>query len=85
MEILPPLYSQFMGVWEEGTFYDRLAKKIPEKRDLHQSIVTNWIQTNISFALLKSVLLCLPGSRSISRNVCFIGDNIEAAHEVAKI
>ena len=39
----------------------------------------------MSFELLKSVLLCLRGLRSISRNVCFEGDNIEAAHEVAKI
>ena len=66
-------------------FYNRLAKKIAEKRELHQSIVTNWIRTKISFALLKSALLCLRGSRSISRNTCFLGDNIEAAHEVAII
>ena len=62
-----------------------MAKKIAEKPELHQSIATDWIPTKISFALLKSTLLCFRGSRSISRNVCFIGDNIEAAHEVAKI
>ena len=58
---------------------------ILEKRELHQSVVTNWIRTKISFALLKSALLCLLGSRSISRNMCFVGVNIETAHEVAKI
>ena len=42
------------------------------------------MQTRISFALLKSMLLCLRGLRSISGNVRFVGDNIEAAHEVAK-
>ena len=52
-------------------FYNRLAKKIAEKRELHQSVVINWIRTKISFALLKSALLCLRGSRSISRNACF--------------
>ena len=43
------------------------------------------MRTKMSFVLLKWVLLCLRGSRSISRNACFVGDNIEAAHEVAKI
>ena len=39
----------------------------------------------MSFALLKSALLFLPRSSSISRNVCFLGDNTEAGHEVAKV
>ena len=43
------------------------------------------MRTKVSFALLKSALLCLRGSRSISRNECFAGDKIEAAHEVVKI
>lgn len=47
------------------------------------SIVTNWIPTKIYFLILKSAL-CLRGLKSISRNVCFVGDNIEAAHKVAK-
>ena len=68
-----------------STFYNRLAKKIAEKRELHQSIVINWIRTKTYFALLKSALPWLRGSRSISRNVCFVGEKIEAAHEVAKI
>ena len=58
---------------------------ILEKRELHQSVITNWIRTKITEVLLKSTLLCLLGSRSISRNMCFVGVNIETAHEVAKI
>ena len=82
----PPVFSIYGGMGREcSMFYNKLAKKIAEKRELHQSIVTNWIRTKISFALLKSALLCLSGSTSISRNVCFAGDNIEVAHEVAKI
>ena len=34
---------------------------------------------------LKLALLCLCGSKSISRNVCFVGDSIEAANEVEKV
>ena len=62
------------------TFYNRLAKEIAEKQELHQSIVTNWLRTKIFVALLKSALLCIRGLRSLSRYVCFVGDNIEAAH-----
>ena len=69
---------------ECSTFYNRLAKKIAKNRELHQSIITIWMGTKISFALLKSTLLCLRGSRSLSRSVCFVGDNTEVAHEVAK-
>ena len=32
-----------------------------------------------------SALLCLRRSRGISMNVCFVGDNIDAKQEVAKI
>ena len=84
--ITPLVFSIYGGMRREcSTFYNRLAKKIAEKRELHQSIVTNWIRTKISFTLLKSALLCLRGSRIISRNVRFLGDNIAAALEVAKI
>ena len=87
MEVLPPLiFSIYRGMGRKcSTFYNRLAKKIAEKRELHQSMVINWIRTKTSFALLNSALLWLRGSRSISRNVCFVGDKTEAAHEVAKI
>ena len=42
-----------------STFNNRLAKKIAEKQELHQSIVTNCMRTKIYFALMKLVLLCL--------------------------
>ena len=68
-----------------STFYKRQAKKIAQKRELHQSIVTNYIQTKIYFALFKSALLCLRGLKSLSRNLSFVGDNIEVEQKVAKI
>ena len=83
----PPLVFSIYGGMERecSTFYNRLTKEITEKGELDQSIVANWIQIKISFASLESAVLCLRGSRSISRNVCVVGDNIETAHEVAKI
>ena len=58
-----------------STFYKRL----------HQPIVTNYIRTKIYFALFKSALLCLRGLRSLSRNLSFVGDNIEVEQKVTKI
>ena len=83
----PPLvFSIYEGMGREcSTFHNRLTKAITEKGKLDQSIVANWIQIKISFATLESALLRLRGSRSISRNVCVVGDNIETAHEVAKV
>ena len=82
----PLEFSIYGGMGRKcSTFYNRLTKKIAEKQELYQSTVTNWIQTKISFALLKSALLCLHGSRSPSSKVCFVGNNIAVAHQVAKI
>ena len=87
MEVLFRLVLSIYGSMgrESRTFYNRLAKKIAEKRELHQLIVTNWIRIKIYFTyILKSALLYLRGSRSISRNACLVGDNTGAAHEVGK-
>ena len=66
-------------------FYSKLAQRIPGKKDLNQSITTNWMRTKLSFALLKSALLCIRGSRRISRNICLVDDDIKIAYETARI
>ena len=88
MEFLPPpplVFSIYGGMGREcSTFYNRLAKKIAEKQKLISQL--SQIEYELTgFALLKSVLLCLRGARSISRNVCFVGDNKKVAHELIKI
>ena len=42
-----------------------LADRLAEKKGTKISIVTNWIRTKISFALLRSSLLCIRGSRAV--------------------
>ena len=50
----PLVFSIYGGMGRKGrTFYDRLADLLAEKRKVKKSITTNWIQTKISFALLK--------------------------------
>ena len=82
----PLVFSIYGGMGREcSMFYNKLSQKISEKKDIHKSIATNWIRTKLSFALLKSALLCIRGSRSLDRKVCFVDDDIKIAHEVAKI
>ena len=52
--------------------YSCLAQLISEKRDLLQSISSNWIRTKVCFGLLKSSLLCLRGSIAVSHTVAKI-------------
>ena len=48
-------------------FYSRLADLIANKKGEHYSRTLSWIRTRTSFALLRSALICLRGSRTIRR------------------
>ena len=47
----------------------KLSQLISDKRNLSKSVTMNWIRTKVSFALLKSSLLCLRGPRTVCRKV----------------
>ena len=52
--------------------YSRLVQIISEKKDLLQSISSNWIRTKFCFRLLKSSLLCLRGVENSMQKNCEI-------------
>jgi len=82
----PLVFSIYGGMGREcSMLYSKLAQRISEKKNLNQSITTNWMRTKLSFALLKSALLCIRGSRSITRNICLVDDDIKIAYEAARI
>ena len=61
----PLVFSVHGGMGQEcRVFYKRLSSMIAEKRGEKLSSVSTWIRTRISFALLRSALMCLRGSRS---------------------
>ena len=62
-----------------------LSHVIAKKRDICQSMVTNWLRTKICFALVKAAVLCLRGSRSIRKVNDINGENIEISDFVGKI
>ena len=48
-------------------FHSRLAELIANKKGEHYSTTISWIRARTSFALLRSALICLRGSRTIRR------------------
>ena len=48
-------------------FYSRLAQLLAEKRKLPKSTVSSWLNTKIGFSLIRSMLLCVRGSRTLRR------------------
>ena len=74
-----------MGRGECRTFYSRLSDLLSEKRDLPKSITMNWIPTKICFALLKSSLLCLRGSRTVCRKVSKFEGDVAVSEFISRI
>ena len=66
-------------------FYSRFAQMISEKRDLPQSIPSNWVRAKVCFGLLKSSLLCLRGLRTIRRKRARFEVDVDVSHTVTKI
>ena len=50
---------------ESSKFYSRLSELISEKKESSYSIVAIWIGPKIIFSLIKSIGMCLRGSRSV--------------------
>ena len=61
----------------------RLGSLIATRRDMDFSVVMGWLRTRISFALLRTVLICLRGTRS--SRVRADDSNIELAVHEAKM
>ena len=61
----PLVFCAMGGMAPEcSIFYKRLSHLIAEKRNEKLSLVSTWVRTKISFALLRSALLCIRGTRS---------------------
>ena len=61
----------------------KLAEKLSAKKGLMRSVVTGWLRVRLSFALLRTSLLCVRGTR---RKKFFNGDvNVELAVSQAHI
>ena len=48
------------------TFYRRLASMLSEKRNTNYSVTLGWLRCQISFSLLRWVIICIRGAQSNS-------------------
>ena len=71
---------------ECGQFYSKLAEQIAEKGKQPYNIISSWIIRKIIFSLLRSIGLCLRGSRSIreNKNIVKLIENNAVVSEVLK-
>ena len=54
---------------ETRRFYNRLADLIAEKRNIRKGEASCWLKTRLNFCLIRSMVLCLRGTRA-SKNFC---------------
>ena len=59
----PLVFTCTGGAGPSGTqFINRLASKISDHRDMPYSQAVGWLRCRVSFALLRSAIICLRGS-----------------------
>ena len=79
----PLVFSCTGGMAPQSTIVlKRLAEKISVKQDLCLSVVTGWLRCRLSFALLRTTLLCVRATRHKRHSV---ENNIELAVSAARI
>ncbi len=63
-DFTPLVIATTGGIGPEGSMMlKRLAQNLAEKREMHISVVAGWLRCRLSFAILRSALICLRGSR----------------------
>ena len=61
----PLVFSTSGAMGREATiFYKRLADLLSDKQDKAYSPIMGWLRCRLSFAILRSAIMCLRGSRS---------------------
>ena len=75
----PLVFSIYGGMVR--AFYSKLSALVAAKRDIHKSVMMHWIRSKLCYALLKSCLLCLRGSRTRNHNITKVEQDIAAQYE----
>ena len=79
----PLVFSIYNGMGREcQAFYSKLSELLAEKHDIHKSAMMHWIRSKLCYALLKSCLSCLRGSRSRNCNTTEVEQDIAAQYEL---
>jgi hypothetical protein len=84
--ITPLVLSTTGGMGREAeTFYKCLADMISNKRQQKYSATIGWLRCRMSFASLRSSIMCIRGSRSSIHRHIFGDSNISLATSEARI
>ena len=67
-DFTPLIVSTTGGIGTQGSMViKRLSVALAEKRNQHVSVVAGWLRCRLSFAILRSAIVCLRGSRPLRR------------------
>ena len=78
----PLVLSTNGGMGKEATiFYKRLADMIAQKRQLSYPMVMGWLRCRLSFASIRSSIMCIRGSRSSLHRPVYMDNILLASHE----
>ena len=81
----PLVFNMNGGMGNEcHAFYSRLADLLGLKRHLSKSLVSSWLKTKINFALLRSMILCVRGSRTVKKMIDLALNEVEIAEKISK-
>ena len=58
-------------------YHSRLAELIANKKGESYSSAISWIRAKVSFAIVRSAILCLRGSRSRRRQLDFVDSDLQ--------
>ena len=66
----PLVFSPYGGNGREAErFFNELAQKLSEKKQMDYNIVIHWLRAKLSFNLLRSTVSCVRGSRTIKHEL----------------
>ena len=63
----PLFFTTEQAAWEKSAmrYHDRLAELVAAKKGENYATTVSWIRSIVSFAILRSALLCLRGSKTV--------------------
>ena len=67
MEVEQATFTPLVLPLQVEVYHKRLAELLSFKKGKNYSTAMSWIRTRVSFAILRTSLLCLRGSRSLRR------------------
>ena len=80
----PLVVTTTVGMADECVVYhSRLAELIANKKGESYSSAISWIRTKLSFAIVRSTILCLRGSRSRRRQLDFVDSDLQIENIIA--